>query len=116
MLALCQEQLRLELDAELSAVPLQRAKLEQLVSASRENHLARLSKIYEKEVAELKKRIDSQNWEEMKTLAKRHKDKNELARWVVHRSSEWPIGHLMRFRFINRHFLNDVTLMCSCVR
>lgn len=80
MLALCQEQLRLELDAELSAVPLQRAKLEQLVSASRENHLARLSKIYEKEVAELKKRIDSQNWEEMKTLAKRHKDKNELAR------------------------------------
>lgn len=86
MLALCQEQLRLELDTELSAVPLQCAKLEQLVSMSRENHLAKLSKVYEKEVAELKKRIDSQNWEEMKTLAKRHRDKNELARCVVHQN------------------------------
>lgn len=80
MLSLCKEQLRLELDSELSALPLQCGKLEQLLSASKESHLAKLGKIYEKEVAELKKKVDSQNWEEMKTLAKRHKDKSELAR------------------------------------
>lgn len=82
MLSLCQEQLRQELDLELSILPLQCVKLEQLLSVSREGHLAKLNKIYEKEVAELKKKVDSQNWEEMKALAKRHKDKNELARHV----------------------------------
>jgi len=82
MLALCQEQLRQELDLELSVLPLQCAKLEQLLTVSKDGRVAKLNKIYEKEVAELKKKVDSQNWEEMKTLAKRHRDKNELARHV----------------------------------
>ena len=39
-----------------------------------------LDSIHDKEVTDLKKKLDAQNREEMKSLAKKHKDKNELQR------------------------------------
>lgn len=40
----------------------------------------RLDEIHDREVQELKKKLDAQNREEMKTLTKNHKDKSELDR------------------------------------
>ena len=42
----------------------------------------KLDEIHDKEVNELKKKLDAQNREEMKALAKKHRDKNELARYA----------------------------------
>ncbi|GFX64229.1 phosphoinositide phospholipase C [Trichonephila clavipes] len=39
-----------------------------------------LKSLHDREVAELMKRLEAQNKEEMKDLSKKHKDKNELAR------------------------------------
>ena len=44
--------------------------------------MKRLDEIHDKEVAELKKKLDAHNREEMKVLAKKHKDKSELDRLV----------------------------------
>lgn len=41
---------------------------------------SRLDEIHNREVAELTKKLDAQNRDEMKTLAKNHKDKSELDR------------------------------------
>ena len=53
------------------------------VNVSLESQLKCLDEIHDKEVGELKKKLDLQNREEMKLLAKKHKDKNELARYSV---------------------------------
>ena len=45
--------------------------------------LKRLDDLHDKEVAELKKKLDGLSREEMKSLAKRHKDKSELSRWAA---------------------------------
>ena len=43
----------------------------------------KLDEIHDKEVNDLKKKLDAQNREEMKALAKKHRDKNELARFEL---------------------------------
>jgi len=60
--------------------PTLRCRLEQLLTAAKDTCLARLNRTHDTEVAELKKKLDSHNWDEMKALARRHRDKSELAR------------------------------------
>ncbi len=56
--------------------------------------MKKLDDIHDKEVGELKKKLDSQNRDEMKQLAKKHRDKNELARLDL------EIGQLIETIFI----------------
>ena len=79
--SLCCSHYQADLDLELSHGPALRARLEQLLAAAKEARVARLNRVHDSEVGELKKKLDAQNWEEMKALAKRHRDKNELARY-----------------------------------
>ncbi|XP_050405762.2 1-phosphatidylinositol 4,5-bisphosphate phosphodiesterase beta-1 isoform X2 [Patella vulgata] len=54
-----------------------------LLSLMDSNHLAhkkRIEELYDREVAELTKRMDAQSRDHMKLLAKKHKDKQELSR------------------------------------
>lgn len=80
---LCCGHYQAEMDLELTHGPLLRARLEQLLTNAKDSRTARLNRVHDAEVGELKKKLDSQNWEEMKALAKRHRDKNELARYVA---------------------------------
>jgi len=80
MLELCRNQNKAELDLHLKYHPQLFDLLDQLVSGSQDLQLKKLDEIHEKEVADLKKKLDAQNREEMKLLAKKHKDKSELAR------------------------------------
>ena len=82
LLTLCLEQYQSELDLQLSHHSMTYGRLEQLLARHKETQVAKLNKIHDREVGDLKKKQDSQNWEEMKTLAKKYKDKNELARYV----------------------------------
>lgn len=79
--SLCCSHYQAELDLELSHGPALRTRLEQLLAAAKEARVAKLNRIHDSEVGELKKKLDALNWEEMKALAKRHRDKNELARY-----------------------------------
>ena len=80
--SLCCEHYRAELDVQLGHAPALRCRLEQLLAAARDTCQARLNRTHDAEVAELKKKLDAHNWEEMKALARRHRDKSELARCV----------------------------------
>jgi hypothetical protein len=79
--SLCCSHYLAEMELELSHGPTLRARLEQLLAAAKDARIARLNRLHDSEVGELKKKLDAQNWEEMKALAKRHRDKNELARY-----------------------------------
>ena len=81
--SLCREHYRTELDLQLTHGPALRCRLEQLLAAARDTLQARLNRTHDAEVAELKKKLDAHNWDEMKALARRHRDKSELARSVV---------------------------------
>ena len=78
--SLCCEHYRLELEVQLTHGPALRCRLEQLLAAARDTCQARLNRTHDAEVTELKKKLDAQNWEEMKALARRIRDKSELAR------------------------------------
>ena len=78
--SLCCEQYRVELDVQLTHGPALRCRLEQLLAAARDTVQARLNRTHDAEVAELRKKLDAHNWDEMKALARRHRDKSELAR------------------------------------
>ena len=78
---MCCDHYRVELDAQLTHGPALRCRLEQLLAAARDTCHARLNRTHDTEVAELKKKLDAHNWEEMKALARRHRDKSELARY-----------------------------------
>lgn len=77
---LCKAHAKAELDLHLKYHPMLYDTLESLANNSKETQLKVLDNIHEKEVTDLKKKLDTQNREEMKNLAKKHKDKNELAR------------------------------------
>jgi phosphatidylinositol phospholipase C beta len=77
---LCGDLYRAELDLQLGQLSALRSRLEQLLVAARDARLAKLNRLHDAEVNELKKKLDAHNWDEMKALAKRHRDKNELAR------------------------------------
>jgi len=78
--SLCCDHYRLELDVQLTHGSALRCRIEQLLAAARDTCQARLNRTHDAEVTELKKKLDAHNWEEMKALARRHRDKSELAR------------------------------------
>ena len=80
LVQLCKDQYQSDLDLQLKYHPLLYDTLESLITTSYNNQLQKLDDLHAKEVLELKKKLDAQNREEMKALAKKHKDKNELAR------------------------------------
>src|SRR6218665_2716906 len=80
----CREHHKAEFELQMSFEPMLNGKLEQLAGAWKEGVLARINKIHDHEVIELKKQLDGHNWEDMKALAKKHRDKNELARYMYH--------------------------------
>src|SRR6218665_2446047 len=80
----CREHHKAEFELQMSFEPMLNGKLEQLAGAWKEGVLARINKINDHEVIELKKQLDGHNWEDMKALAKKHRDKNELARYMYH--------------------------------
>ncbi|KFM68445.1 1-phosphatidylinositol-4,5-bisphosphate phosphodiesterase classes I and II, partial [Stegodyphus mimosarum] len=54
--------------------------IEKSMASSQAAQMDHLKSLHDREVAELMKRLEIQNKEEMKDLSKKHKDKNELAR------------------------------------
>ena len=74
--------MRAELDHQLAAAAALRGRAEQMLAGARDTCHARLTRTHDAEVAELKKRLDAHNWDEMKALARRHRDKSELARSI----------------------------------
>ena len=68
--------------------------------------MKRLDDIHDKEVTELKKKLDGQNREEMKALAKKHKDKSELDRYtknvtqMVDCSARWESSYSVNAAYI----------------
>lgn len=107
MLDLCKNQMKAELEMHLKYHPQMYDLLEQLLLHSQETQLKKLDEVFpshssihchfndtpkffklackqvhEKEVSDLKKKLDAQNRDEMKILAKKHKDKSELARYI----------------------------------
>ena len=81
LINLCKEQLQTLMEVQQKQLPMLYDTLESLVSTSLTSQLKKLDDIHDREVNELKKKLDAANREEMKQLAKKHKDKNELARW-----------------------------------
>ena len=77
---MCKAQYKSELDVNMKYHPQMYDVLDTLVNSNREAQMKTLDNIHDKEVTDLKKKLDAQNREEMKNLAKKHKDKNELAR------------------------------------
>jgi len=99
--SLCCEQYRVELDVQLTHGPALRCRLEQLLAAARDTCQARLTRGHDAEVTELKKKLDAQNWEEMKALARRHRDKSELARYRLKPDDDIGVVTVTRF-FVKR--------------
>ena len=81
MIALCKEQYKAELEVNMKYHPLLFEALRQAMEQHQAGQLKRLDDVHDKEVGELKKRLDAVSREEMKALAKKHKDKSELSRW-----------------------------------
>lgn len=79
-LTLFQQLHRSELDLWLTFQLQLSTRLYQMVAAERDCQLGQLDKVHNQNVAKQKKKQELQNWEEMKALAKKHKDKSELAR------------------------------------
>lgn len=79
-LCLFQQLHRSELDLWLTYQMQLSTRLYQMVAAERDSQLAQLEKVHNQNVAKQKKKQELQNWDEMKALAKKHKDKSELAR------------------------------------
>ena len=80
MYELCHNRLESDLDLMLKYHPQLYDLLRSLMETSQEQQLKKLMDIHDKEVVELKKKLDAQSRDEMKQLAKKHKDKFELQR------------------------------------
>jgi hypothetical protein len=79
---LCCGHFRIQYELQKSHVTPLYQLLEQIAESRHKEQLARLDKMHDREVVELKRQLDSQNWDEMKQLAqKKHADKQELARY-----------------------------------
>ena len=81
-IALCKEQYKLELDIHLKYHQFLYDTLNTQTMAFHDSQMQELDDIHDHEVGELKKKLDGQSREEMKALAKKHKDKNELSRFI----------------------------------
>ena len=82
IIQLRKEQYRIEYDLQCVHQMAQSRLLERLADEHRDTQLTKLVKIYESEVRELKRNLEMLNLEEMKSLAKKHADRNELNRYV----------------------------------
>ena len=83
MLQLCRTKLQTELSVTLKYHPQLYDQLQSLMETSQVQQIKRLGDIHDREVVELKKKLDAQSRDEMKSLAKKHKDKFELQRCVL---------------------------------
>lgn len=82
MVAMCREHFRIQYELQQCHVTSLYRLLEQIAESRHKEQLARLDKMHDREVVELKRHLDSQNWDEMKQLAQKYSDKNELTRYV----------------------------------
>jgi hypothetical protein len=80
LITLCCEHYRIEHELQLCHQSSISVLLERLAAAQRDEQCMRLDKMHTCEVNELKRRQDARNWDEMKEMAKKYRDKNELAR------------------------------------
>ena len=82
MMSLCREHYKTDTDVTCRYVILLNNALSHSIDLRLEALLKQLDDIHDREVSELKKKLDIYNREEMKALAKKHKEKNELSRQV----------------------------------
>ena len=82
MMALCREHYKTESDVAGHYVLLLNNALCHAIDVRQEALLKQLDDIHDREVTELRKKLDTYNHDEMKALAKKHKEKNELSRHV----------------------------------
>ena len=82
LLSLLRAQYAAELELYQRLHPQLYDSLDLLAVHSMAAQMKRLDDIHDKEVMDLKKKLDGQNRDEMKVLAKKHKDKSELDRYV----------------------------------
>ncbi|KAK2155136.1 hypothetical protein NP493_2104g00001 [Ridgeia piscesae] len=80
MMALCREHYKTESDVAGHYVLLLNNALCHAIDVRQEALLKQLDDIHDREVTELRKKLDTYNHDEMKALAKKHKEKNELSR------------------------------------
>ena len=88
MMSLCREHYKTDTDVTCRYVILLNNALAHAIDLRQEALLNQLDDIHDREVSELKKKLDIYNREEMKALAKKHKEKNELSRQVLMRLSQ----------------------------
>lgn len=77
---LCQDQFKAEMEVYQRYHEPMHDSLKQVVENNHQEQLRRISQIHDLEVQDLKKRMDAQSRDDMKALAKKHKDKQELSR------------------------------------
>ncbi|CAH1790865.1 unnamed protein product [Owenia fusiformis] len=85
--------------------------LEKLIDENHEAQLEQLDAIHDREVVELKKRFDAQSKQDMKALAKKHKDKQELQRVkreAQHKHINMVVQERERLRALLEKRKNDV--------
>ena len=86
MMALCKEHYKTESDMASHYVLLLNSALSNAINLRQEALLKQLDDIHDHEVSDLRKKLDTYNHDEMKALAKKHKEKNELSRHVFSQS------------------------------
>lgn len=82
MLKLCKEHCQLELEVKSRHHEHIYDVLAKLMEANHSGHAKTLDEIHDREVKELKNRMDAKSRDHMKQLGKKHKDKQELSRSV----------------------------------
>ncbi|XP_064483951.1 1-phosphatidylinositol 4,5-bisphosphate phosphodiesterase classes I and II-like isoform X1 [Ornithodoros turicata] len=80
MLNITKEQYRAEMDIQHKYIDSLFGALEKSMQASQAAQMQQLQDLHDREVSELMKRLETQTKEEMRSLNKKHKDKNELDR------------------------------------
>lgn len=80
VIKLYEDQYRDELDVHLRHHDSVYDALKLAIEQSQLMHKKKLVEVRDSEVLELKRRLDAQNREDMKVLAKKHKDRQELSR------------------------------------
>lgn len=82
-IALCKDQYKAELDICLRYHEPLYSALGDLIEKANTERKQNLEDIHDQDVHDFKKRLEAQSRVEMKTLAKKHRDKQELSRWSV---------------------------------
>lgn len=78
MVELCRKHNKLQLQQQQTYVVAQYRLLEQLAEVQHKDQLSRLEKTHKKDVNELKRQLDAQNWDEMMSLPQKYSNAVEL--------------------------------------